>query len=149
MAKGSRLVIREVWEEDIDDIRVIEHSIGGRHRSATYQDPMTAYVGGELSVSLVAELDGKVVGFLLGRTWQGGTGEPGDAWLDLIGVSLEHQKRGVGSRLVEVFLDGCKKQGVKAARVIVTKGDEPLQRFLEKRGFATGELVNLRKRLDY
>ena len=75
--------------------------------------------------------------------------QKGDVRLYLIGVSVNRQDQGIGSKLVDVFLDTARKKGAKSAQAVVTRGDERLERFLERRGFATGEIMNISRRLDY
>jgi ribosomal protein S18 acetylase RimI-like enzyme len=50
----------------------------------------------DLTLSCVAEHDGKLVGFLLARRWQ----ERSVAFIDLLGVHPDHQRLGLGSALL-------------------------------------------------
>ena len=70
------------------------------------------YLVNEKGLCLVAELDGTVVGFALGRRrfseWQSELGH-----LEWIAVIREHQSRGVGTELCKVMLERFKGAGVK------------------------------------
>jgi hypothetical protein len=94
--------------------------------------------------SFVAEVNDEVVGFVLGdiRGVEYGTDVGG--WIDMMGVSLKHQSKGIGRMLVEAFCQECQKRGVKV-RVVVVGDDKRLVGFWKSVGFQKGNLISYEK----
>jgi len=92
---------------------------------------------------LVAELDGRVVGFIAYEL-KGETGEE-----VLLAVHPEFQRRGIATQLNQAALDAMKAAGMKMA-VAETGGDEghaPARRAYEKAGYTGLPLVRYFKDL--
>ena len=64
MEKGT-VNIRRMGRRDIDAVLDIDRKISGGRGLITYRDMVAADPGGALDLSFVAEVDGKVVGFIL------------------------------------------------------------------------------------
>ncbi len=100
---------------------------------------------GEKTIVLVAELDGKAVGFLAYVLDQKGkTGE-----VHFLAVHPEYQNQGIGTELNEFALIKMKESGMKLARV-ETGGDPshaPARRSYEKAGYTPLPLVRYFKDL--
>jgi GNAT superfamily N-acetyltransferase len=93
--------------------------------------------------TLVAELGGRVVGFIA-HELKGETGE-----VVLLAVHPELQKRGIATQLNQAALDAMKAAGMKMA-VAETGGDEghaPARRAYEKAGYTGLPLVRYFKAL--
>jgi len=106
----------------------------------------TVCKAGEKTIVWVAELDGRVVGFLAYElNAKDRTGE-----VVLLAVHPEYQNRGVGTRLNKFALEKMKESGMKMARV-ETGGDAshaPARRSYEKAGYAALPLVRYFKDLN-
>ena len=87
-------------------------------------------------VSLAAELDGILVGFLLARVWTGefGLTEP-VAVLDTIGVHPEFQHHGVGDALLDQLATNLRGLDVATLRTEVAWDGFELLRFFHHDGF--------------
>ncbi len=145
-AKAPALTVRAMEPEDISDVMEIDRMSGGQ-RAITYQDQIDFYLGGELGLSYVAELDGKVVGFLMGRILERRYAPYVGAWVEILGIVPDLKHQGIGSRLLQSFLDGCKAKGVQDVHAVASIRDTEVKPFLEAFGFKEGELVHLHKRL--
>ena len=142
-----KTIVRKMEEEDIESVLEIDRKITGFDRATTYTRTPTNYVGGELDISVVAEAEGKIVGFLLGRV----TDSPydvGDSYLlELIGVDPEYKRRGLGRRLVSAFEKACQEKGASSIRVLVSWHDWWLLSFLRSLEFSRGEMTEFVKPL--
>jgi ribosomal-protein-alanine N-acetyltransferase len=78
---------------------------------------------------LVAELEGKVIGYTIGRKL--------DELAEVISIAVlpEFRRRGIGSALWLRLRDELKEMGVKTVRLHVRVSNEPAIRFYEKFGF--------------
>jgi ribosomal protein S18 acetylase RimI-like enzyme len=124
--------IRPLRKEDLDLIIEIDYAITGKKRGGYYKRKLEEiFMPGKLSCSLIAELDGKVVGFLIGQVFEGEFGIPEDsAYIDTLGIIPEYHKLGIGSRLMEQFVSNMKGFSVKKIYTFVDFGDLRLIKFL-------------------
>ncbi|MEE8470884.1 MAG: GNAT family N-acetyltransferase [Dehalococcoidia bacterium] len=135
--------IRQMSMEDVEDILSIEKKIAGKDRALTYAPVPDSCIGGEIDSSFVAEVDGRVAGFVLGRIARSPTTLLDIAWIELIGVLPEYNRQGVGKMLVESWRERCRQRGIKKVHVMVNWRDWLMLSFFESLGFTRGELTNL------
>jgi ribosomal protein S18 acetylase RimI-like enzyme len=138
--------IRKMTPADVRAILAIDEKIVGEHRSASWQQRIDRYL--EIyypPVCQVAEVGGRVVGFILGdvRGWEYGLRAGG--WIDIMGVDPEYQKQGIGRMLVTAFVEQCHQEGIKAVHVMVRAEDNPMQSFFRSVGFQRGRLMEMEK----
>ena len=134
--------IRRMAEADVEAVKEIDRLLVGEQRAPSW--PLSAETELELyrpAMSFVAEVKGKIVGFLLGdiRRERYGTGMGG--WIDMIGIAPEYQRRKIGRSLILGFWAECQRRHIRV-NVVVREDDEQLKRFLTSVGFRRGELVN-------
>lgn len=139
--------IRQMEEEDLEGVLEIERATRGGHRAATYAPVPDSCIGGEVDNSVVAEEDGQVVGFVLGRIVRSPLELRDVAWIELIGVLPGFHRRGIGTKMVEAWTERCRKKGIKKVHIMVNWRDWWLLAFFESLDFARGELVDLQREL--
>src|SRR3989304_4655881 len=144
--KAPNLTVRAMEPDDISHVMEIDRLSGGRG-AITYQGQIDFFLGGELGLSYVAEMDGQVVGFLMGRILERRYAPYVGAWVEILGVAPELQRRGIGHRLLEAFLEGCRGKGIQEVHAVASIRDTVVKPFLETYGFKQGELVHLHKKL--
>jgi len=138
--QGDKLNIREMTEDDIDPIRALDNKLVGKERSITYSDPIEFYLGGEYAMSFVAEIDGKIVGFVLGRLRDSDT-----AWLQSVAIDPEYRRKGIGNKLVGALIARCRSKGAKTLNTVASWHDWSLLSFLSSLEFSRSEMVDLKK----
>ena len=98
--------------------------------------------------SLVAELDNRVVGFILGRAGEHEFGLPGTvAWVEMLGVDPAYRRRGVAEELMEQFTESAEDHGIKTIFTLIDPNRSDLQHFFSKLGFDHGKMVHYQKDL--
>ena len=99
--------------------------------------------------SLVAELDNRVVGFVLGRAGEFEFGLPGTvAWIEIIGVDPAYRRRGIAEELMEQFTASAEDHGIKTIFTLIDPNRSDLQHFFSQLGFAHGKMVHYQKELS-
>jgi ribosomal protein S18 acetylase RimI-like enzyme len=136
--------IRALKAEDLDAIVKIDEMVLGESRK-DYWDRRLALLNNKFSqISLVAELHGGVVGFILGDVsgWEFGVPET-IGWMDTIGVDPAYQKRGIATVLARELIKNLKALGVKTIYTLVSWNDWDLLQFFHAMGFTRGDMINL------
>jgi ribosomal protein S18 acetylase RimI-like enzyme len=117
-------------------IRVDQHSTGRRRDEYYTAKVQSALAEGKLQSSLVAELDGHVVGFVLARVYYGEFGRPEPvAVIDSIGVHPDFRGRQVGQALMRQLRLNLRALGADRLETQVHWTELPLLRFLAAQGF--------------
>jgi ribosomal protein S18 acetylase RimI-like enzyme len=102
-----------------------------------------------LRTSLVAELDGVVVGFLMATTYYGEFGIPEPtSVIDSLGVHRDHRRRRVGGALIRQFSMNARALGVTRLRTDVAWNDVDMLGFFDRHGFSLAGRVVLERDLS-
>lgn len=98
--------------------------------------------------SLVAEIDNRVVGFILGRAGELEFGLPGTvAWIEMIGVDPAYRRRGVAQELVEKFAESAEDHGIRTIFTLITSNQTEMQHFFSRQGFVHGKMLHYQKEI--
>jgi len=119
----SELKIRALTEKDLDAVVEIDRKVLGKPRYE-YWKRKIGYADIYPRPALVAEIDGDVVGFILGYVsgWEFGVPDT-VGWIDTIGVDPDYQHRGIGKRLFKELVENFKRTGTVAQPVGFQKGE--------------------------
>ena len=136
----SRVTVRVLRETDLGAILRIDKAATGHPREEFFRVKIQrALREPKLSTSLVAELDGSVVGFVFASLYFGEYGRPEPvAVLDAIGVEpgVRHQR--VGTEMMKQLEMCLRALRVERLETIVGWRETGLIGFLAERGFAPG-----------
>ena len=98
--------------------------------------------------SLVAEIDNRVVGFVLGRAGEFEFGLPGTiAWIEIIGVDPAYRRQGIAQELVGQFAESAEDHGIKTIFTLVSNSQAEMQQFFSRLGFVHGKMLHYQKEL--
>jgi len=127
----------------------MDQAITGRNRTAWYEGKLKrALKESDLQVSLGAEVDGFLVGAVLGSLHYGEFGQPEPiAVLDTILVDPGFSRRGIGSALLESLTRNLRALGIERLRTEVAWDEHDLSRFLGLQGFVPAPRLVLELRL--
>jgi len=137
----SAVEVRSLSELDLGDIVRIGELTRKAYQPDLWEDRVTYYLRRDPESSVVAELDGKVVGFMLGdiRAGEFGIEEP-SGWIEVIGVDPASGGRGVGRAMGEAMLARYRARGVRQVRTMVDESMPDVERFFVSLGFAADSL---------
>lgn len=146
----AQIQIRPMREEDLEEITSIDNMYFGMARPEYYKEKLsTATKGAGINTSLVAEVEGKLVGFVMGQLYTGEFGIPETtANLDTIGVHPMIGGKGVAGRLLEQFRVQMRKLGVTTIHTLVNWSDKNLLLFFHREGFVPSERLSLELTVD-
>jgi len=146
VAAGTR--IRPLDELDIGAIVRIDERITGKYRPEVWEQRVGYYLRRDPEASRVAEVDGKVVGFMLGDVRAGEFGlEQPSGWIERFGIDPDHRGRDLGKQMYAAMCAHFKAQGATVVRTLVDRGDSGVTGFLEALGFKPSALQALEVRL--
>ena len=142
----SKVRVRPMEPTDIDSVLAIDRKITGVRRAATYTDLIIGDLGKIPDLSFVAEVDGEVQGFLLGR--RAYFGEPFDevGMINILGVEPDYQRLGIATKMVNALVEACQEKKLNAVRIMIDKSDDQLSSLFERLGFHRGTLVDYTKK---
>jgi ribosomal protein S18 acetylase RimI-like enzyme len=130
-------------EADLEVVKGIDLMLVGEERATSWplsvEDELAFY---RHSLCFVAQVEDKIVGFLLGDIRRGGYGIGLSGWIDMIGVAPESQRKGIAHSLALAFWAECQQKHIRT-NIIVREDDETLIRFFTSVGFRRGKLINL------
>jgi len=141
--------IRPLDELDISAIVRIDERISGAYRPDIWERRVGFYLRRDPGASQVAEVDGKVVGFMLGdlRAGEFGLEEP-SGWIERFGIDPDHRGHDLGRRMFTAMVEHFRDGGARTVRTLVDRGDTGLTGFLSALGLAPSPLEALEMRLD-
>ena len=144
----ENLLIRRLEARDANDISRIQEAITKQSGTIDYHAVVEPEARKEDGVSFVAELDGKVVGYMITYIIYGGFGLEKSAWVGLFGVDPKYMGRGIGKMLAREVFDVFRRIDVKNVFTSVKWDSTDLLSFFKSLGFGRCDFINLEKILD-
>ena len=142
------IVIREIRLEDTQAIQDIRLAISEEDAQVDFHKLVEQYVSGRNArTSLVAEVNGKVAGYMISTTLYAGFGIRKSAWIVSFGVHPEYMGQGLGLKLANRICDIYKAKGVTSIYSSVMWDSIDVLSFFKKLGFTRSEFINLKKDL--
>jgi ribosomal protein S18 acetylase RimI-like enzyme len=141
-------LIRQMRPEDSEGIARIYTEITKKSVEADFEKLIYAHAEGKDSACFVAELDGKVIGFMISYILTLGFGIDKSGWIATLGVDPRHMGGGVGGRLAEESFKFYKSQGISRVYTSVRWDSTDLLSFFRTLDFERSDFINLTKTLE-
>ena len=144
------IAVRDLRETDLAAIVKIDRASTGRARNEYYAAKVrTAVTEQKLRTSLVAEIDGHVVGFLLARVYYGEFGHTeAVAVIDSVGIDPKFRKQHAGQALLRQLVMNLTVLNVERIETQVDWDQFDLLAFLAKNGFRPAPRLCLERSLQ-
>jgi ribosomal protein S18 acetylase RimI-like enzyme len=144
------VLVRAMTEQDLDAVVTIDAAATGRRRPRYFELMLQRAVKlAGMQVSLVAELDGRVAGFLIASLFYGEYGvlEPA-ASLETIGVHPDFRRRRVGQALMRQLRMNLGALHITTLRTEISWDDFELAGFFRRQGFRPAGRICLECPID-
>ncbi len=144
------ILVRTMCEGDLGAIVAIDALSTGRRRPTYFELMLQRAIGqASLQISLVAELDGRVTGFLIGSLYYGeyGVVEP-TASVDAIGVDPRYRGHRVGKAMMRQLRINLGALQISTLRTEVDWDDLNLIAFFKSEGFSLAPRLCLETSVD-
>jgi ribosomal protein S18 acetylase RimI-like enzyme len=145
----ENLVIRRVKIEDADDMTRIQAAITKTLTKIDFKQVIEEQVLKNDDASFVAEIDGKVAGYMISYIVYGGFGLEKSAWIATLGVDTKFMGQGIGKRLAEEIFRVYQEKGIQHIYTSVRWDSVDLLSFFKTLGFDRSNFVNLKKDLVF
>ena len=144
MAAVGRVAIRPLARGDLAAVVALDAEATGMAKAAYWERLFGAYApAGANRHAFAAELDGALVGYVLGevRSWEFGSQPCG--WVFAINVARRLQEAGIGTRLLEALCAAFRTDGVATVRTMVARDATLLLSFFRAQGMTAGPFLEL------
>jgi len=142
--------IRNAIPSDIDTVIALDNISTKNAKSDYWQGIFSHYVASERKdrLFLVAETNGKIIGFIVGevRAWE--FGSPPCGWVLALAVSPNAREKSIGKRMFDEISARLKQTGVSTVRTMVELDNKLTLSFFRSMGLRTGRYIELEKQLD-
>lgn len=146
----SAINVRPAEMSDLEAIVPIDEKLSGHTRKDYWQERLEIAALRPPWMSLVAETDARLVGFLFG--WVGesefGIARP-TGWVDLIGVDPPYRGRGVAQALLRRFVDsGRELRAIDRVATLIDLGQTDVRDFFAREGFHHGPMIHMEREVS-
>ena len=140
--------IREINLNDAEAIQNIRKAISEDDGEVNFVKIIEQQISeGAGESSLVAEINGAVVGYMISATLYAGFGIKKSAWIMAIGVHPDYMGQGIGLKLARKICEVYKDKGIKNIYSSVLWDSTDVLSFFKKLGFERSDFINLKKKL--
>lgn len=144
----ERIKVRKLTQDDVEDLLEIEQALGSKISDDLRSSVLDYFDSSESTISLGAELDDRLIGFIVGelRLWAFGGKDP-VGWVRELGVNPNFQGQGVGAALGKELLLYFKSEGVKQVKTLVEWDSGDVISYFGSLGFVKGSQIVLEANL--
>jgi len=144
---GEKILIRRMKTADAEAIGKIDAAIDKRPTRLDFKQIVAEEVKRRENASYVAEIKGKVVGFMISYITYGNFGADRCAWIARFGVNPKWMGQGIGKKLAEEILKVYEKKGVTEIFTSVRWDATDILSFFKTLGFERSNFINLWKKI--
>jgi len=142
------VTIRRITLNDTDDIQRITKAISGKTSDIDFNKVINHNYGKEESkISIAAEVEGRVAGFMISNILYAGFGLDRSAWIVTLGVDPDFMGQGIGKKMARAIFEIYRDKGIKHIYSSVMWDSIDLLSFFKTLGFERSNFINLCKKI--
>lgn len=142
------ILIRRMKKTDAEAIGKIDAAITKAPSQLDFKQIVSEEIKRAVDTSYVAEIKGKVVGFMISYMTYGNFGADRCAWIAMFGVDPKWMGQGIGKRLAEEIFKVHKEKGVTEVFTSVRWDATDILSFFKTLGFERSNFINLWKKVE-
>jgi ribosomal protein S18 acetylase RimI-like enzyme len=149
-AKTERKVtIRPVTAGDLPAIVRLDEATTGQSKPDYWRDMLAAFADESVPqrAFLVADVDGKIGGFITGEIRAFEFGAEPRGWIFAVAVDPELRVNNVGTRLFDEICGIFQKAGVEKVSTLIERDSELVLAFFRSQGMIFGRYIQMEKEL--
>jgi len=143
----DKILIRRMKKTDAEAIGKIDAAIEKRPTLLGFKEILAEELKRRVDTSYVAEIKGKVVGFMISYITYGNFGADRCAWIARFGVDPKLMGQGIGKRLAEEIFKVYREKGVTEIFTSVRWDATDILSFFKALGFERSNFINLWKKI--
>ena len=143
--------LRDLTQDDLERVIEIDTQLTGAAKRGYWSEvlgSLALHRDHRRALSVAAEIDGRLIGYLLGEVRAFEFGAQACGWILVIGVDPAHARGRVATALLGLARRRFREAGVDTVRTMVGRTDVPLLSFFRASGFAGGAFVQLELGLE-
>ncbi len=144
----NNLLIRKIKPEDAPEITAIHSTITNPPAVIDFKQIIEDQVQKNEDVSYSAELNGRIVGYMISYIVFGGFGLKKSAWIATLGVHPKYMGEGIGRVLAEKLVTVYREKGIDYIFTTVRWDSVDLLSFFKTLGFNRSDFIHLTKKLE-
>lgn len=149
-ATTGAVTVRQVRRGDLDQVIAIDAAVTGLEKRSYWLSVYRRYgaAGRQPRQFLVAAVDGRVVGYVIGevRDWEFGSQPCG--WVFAINVDPQARLAGIGTRLLQSLQASFRRMEVRTMRTMLSRDNTLILSFFRSQGMTAGSLIPLQMDID-
>lgn len=143
----GKILIRELEIQDAADVIDICASIVRKPMAVDFNALIRKHVQSKNDVCMVAEFEGRVIGFMISYLLNFGFGIETSAWIATFGVDPNFMGQGIGDQMAQEIFTRYKNMGIGRVYTSVRWDSTDLLSFFKSLGFDRSKHINLKKTL--
>ena len=143
----SDVSVRAIEPSDLPALMRIDEKLSSQTRKEYWDRRLEMAALRPPWMSLVAETDGRIAGFLFGWVAESefGMSQP-TAWVDLIGVDPPYRGRGIAHALIDRFVRSAEQlRGIQKVATLIDLAQADVREFFLRQGFHHGPMIQMER----
>ena len=143
----SDVSVRAIEPSDLPALMQIDEKLSSQTRKEYWDRRLEMAALRPPWMSLVAETDGRMAGFLFGWVAESefGMSQP-TAWVDLIGVDPPYRGRGIAHALIDRFVRSAEElRAVQKVATLIDLTQADVREFFLRQGFHHGPMIQMER----
>ena len=143
----SDVSVRAIEPSDLPALMQIDEKLSSQTRKEYWDRRLEMAALRPPWMSLVAETDGRIAGFLFGWVAESefGMSQP-TAWVDLVGVDPPYRGRGIAHALIDRFVRSAEQlRAIQKVATLIDLTQADVREFFLRQGFHHGPMIQMER----